>query len=80
VQLHVGIFDGIAGQPQGAGQGAGRRQFCAGSERAVQNQAAQGALDAQVQVERLEFGLVQADFQGVEGEGFFHAVCFNRAG
>gem|GEM_PF-6015812 len=75
VQLQIGILHGIAGQPQGFGQGAGGGQFRAGAKCALQNQRTQGALDAQVQVQRLQRGFIQADFQGVKVKFWGHAVC-----
>ncbi len=75
MQLHVGIFHRVARHSQGLGQRARCRQLHAGVQRAVQDQGAQGALDALVKVQGLKVYVGQTHLQGVQFKRARHAVC-----
>ncbi|MNH05052.1 hypothetical protein D3C79_643650 [compost metagenome] len=75
LQLHVGVLDGVAGDPQRLGQGAAGGQLDAAGQGAFKDQCAQGTLDALVQVQRRELGVVDAHLQGFKLERGCHVVC-----
>ncbi|MCY1524197.1 hypothetical protein D9M68_591220 [compost metagenome] len=75
MQLHIGVFDGIAGNAQRLCQHAGRGQLRTRLQRGVENQRAQRPLDALVQVQTQEIRVVQAHLQRLELECLCHAVC-----
>ncbi|MNM27846.1 hypothetical protein D3C81_383450 [compost metagenome] len=75
LQLHVGVLDGVAGDPQRLGQGSAGGQLDAAGQGAFKDQCAQGTLDALVQVQRRELGVVDAHLQGFKLERGCHVVC-----
>ena len=62
VQLHIGVLHRIACHAQRLRQRAAGGQLDAGAQRAFQHQSAQRPLNALVQVQRRQLGLVQAHF------------------